>query len=313
MLLWGISYIWSKIVFEYIEPATTVFSRLVISSVFLLLLLKATGRSQPIKREHIRLFFVSALFNPFLYFVGESFGLDRVSPTISAVIIATIPIFMPFAAYAYLNERLKPINIFGLLISFSGVLIMVIDRNLRFTAAPDGLLFLLLAVVSAIIYGVLLKKLTLNYSPLTIIAYQNLIGIFYFLPLVLVFENHQLIDINFEFRFLGNLFMLGIFASSLAFVFFVKAVKHLGIAKANIYTNLIPVFTAFFSLMILSELITADKIAGIVLVIAGVVVSQQGKTPPLENISNHPPIPVINEKKKRNRFRIRPRRQANGT
>jgi drug/metabolite transporter (DMT)-like permease len=312
MLLWGISYIWSKIVFEYLEPATTVFFRLVISSVFLFLLLHLIGKHQKIKPADRKMFLLTALFNPFLYFVGESFGLDRVSPTISAVIIATIPIFMPFAAWFYLRERLRLINAIGLLISFIGVLVMVVDRKLGMTAAPEGIFFLLLAVFSAIVYGILLKKLTGHYSPITIIAYQNIIGIFYFLPLVLLLEWEQLLSVQINFRLLSNLLLLGIFASSLAFVFFVKAIKHLGIAKANIYTNIIPVFTALFSLWILHEIISLDKILGILLVIGGVAVSQQGGPSKLKSISNHPPIPIQYDKKKRYRFGRRPRRPTHG-
>jgi drug/metabolite transporter (DMT)-like permease len=314
MILWGFSYIWSKIVFEYIEPASTVFFRLIISSVFLIILLKITGRYQPILAGDRKLFLLTALFNPFLYFVGESFGLDRVSPTISAVIIATIPIFMPFAAYFFLRERLRTINIAGLIVSFAGVLVIVVDRSFSLTANPIGLMFLFLAVVSALFYGVLLKKLTGHYNPVSIITYQNIIGIFYFLPLVLLLEARELLQVKPDFRMVSSLLLLGVFASSLAFVFFVKSVKQLGIAKANIYTNLIPVFTALFSLWILHEVITPDKIWGIVLVIAGVAVSQQGKKTDESQITiTNPTIPLQHDKKKRYRFRRRPGRKADGT
>ncbi len=288
------------------EPATTVMFRLIISSIFLLLLIKVTKRYQKIQREDLGIFMLTALFNPFLYFVGESFGLDRVSPTISSVIIATIPIFMPFAAYLYLKERLRLINSIGLAISFIGVIVIVVDRSFSLKADPLGLAFLFLAVISAIIYGILLKKLTGNYSPLTIITYQNMIGIVYFAPLVLLLEWNTLLNVQPDFRMVSSLLLLGVFASSLAFVFFVKAIKHLGIAKANIYTNMIPVFTALFSLWILHELITADKIAGIILVIAGLVLSQQGKKHSKISVRiTNPTIPIKNEKNKSYRFRRR--------
>ncbi len=306
MIFWGISYIWSKIVFEYYEPATTVFLRLIISSVFLLMLMRFTGRSQKIEPADYKLFFLTALFSPFLYFVGESFGLHRVSPTISSVIVSTIPLFMPIAAYFVLNERLKVVNIIGLIISFGGVMVMVVDRHFSLTASPTGLLFLFLAVGSAIVYGLLLKKLTGRYNPVTIITYQNMIGILYFLPLVFLLDGNRIFNVVPDFRLAGSLLLLGVFASSLAFVFFVKAIKQIGIAKANIYTYLIPVFTAFFSLLILHEKITADKIAGIILVFFGLLLSQQGKPIKMNQLPIiNPPIPFLNGKKKNTRFRRR--------
>ncbi|MDO8897093.1 MAG: EamA family transporter, partial [Bacteroidales bacterium] len=59
-------------------------------------------------------------------------------------------------------------------------------------------------------------------------------------------------------------------------------VSKIGIARTNIYTNLIPVFTALFSYFLLGEIITFDKILGIALVIIGVILSQKRKNPTFE-------------------------------
>lgn len=274
MLLWGFSYIWSKIVFEYLEPATTVFFRLIISVVFLTMLHLLTRRKFYLASFDIPLFLLSACFNPFLYFLGENFGLSLVSPTISAVIIATIPVFMPIVAFVFLRERLKVHNFIGLAISFGGVLVMVLRADLSLSASPLGLLFLFGAVASALVYGILLKKLTHKYSPLFIILVQNIVGIFYFLPVVLYFEGSALCHIQPDSRLLISVAALGIFASSLAYVFFAKAVQSMGIARTNIYANLIPVFTAIFSFLIIGEVISTGKFIGMALVIFGVLISQ---------------------------------------
>jgi len=274
MLLWGFSYIWSKIVFEYLEPATTVFFRLIISVVFLTTLHLLTRRKFHLASSDIPLFLLSACFNPFLYFLGENFGLSLVSPTISAVIIATIPVFMPILAFVFLRERLKVHNFIGLAISFGGVLVMVLRADLSLSASPLGLLLLFGAVASALVYGILLKKLTLKYSPLFIILVQNIVGIFYFLPVVLYFEGSALLHIQPDSRLLMSIAALGIFASSLAYVFFAKAVQSMGIARTNIYANLIPVFTAVFSFLIIGEVISMGKFIGMALVIFGVLISQ---------------------------------------
>lgn len=274
MLLWGFSYIWSKIVFEYLEPATTVFFRLIISVVFLTMLHLLTRRKFHLASSDIPLFLLSACFNPFLYFLGENFGLSLVSPTISAVIIATIPVFMPIVAFVFLRERLKVHNFIGLAISFGGVLVMVLRADLSLSASPLGLLLLFGAVTSALVYGILLKKLTLKYSPLFIILVQNIVGIFYFFPVVLFFEGSALTHIQPDSRLLLSIAALGIFASSLAYVFFAKAVQSMGIARTNIYANLIPVFTAVFSFLVIGEVISMGKFIGMALVIFGVLISQ---------------------------------------
>ena len=277
MFIWGVSYIWMKQLFDFLEPATILFFRLIISSIFLYLLLLITGRAESINKKHIPLFLLSALFNPFFYFMGESHGLQLVSPTISAVIIATIPVFTPVFAWIALKERLSPLNIGGLVVSFIGVLLMLITKDFSLSAHPLGVAYLFGAVASSIVFGIILKKLTLLYNALTIVWIQNIIGIFYFIPVVLFKETDTLITASFSLEIFLPILFLGTFSSSLAFVLFTVAVKKLGISRANIYTNLIPVFTAFFSILLLSDIPDFRQWAGMVIVISGVIISQTRK------------------------------------
>ena len=276
MLLWGFSYVWTKIVFKYYDPLTTVFFRLLLSSLFLLPFIYLFRNPRKIQKKHIGLFFFSALFNPFFYFLGESFGLQLVSSTISSVIIAMIPVFTPIVALISLNEKLNKLNIAGMLISFLGIMIMLVKKDLSLMADPKGIIFLFGAVLAALIYGVLLKRLTAHYKSVTIIAYQNLIGSLYFLPLFLIFEYDQFIQVKPNFELVSSLLLLAVFASSLAFILYTDTVRSIGISKANIYTNLIPVFTGVSSFFILAESFTPAKVVGVLVVILGVVLSQMG-------------------------------------
>lgn len=274
MVFWGMSFVWSTQVFEFYSPFTTIFIRLFLSSVLLYSVLKPFGIIERIKKEHLRLLFLSALFNPFLYFIGENYGLKLTTPTISAVIIATIPVFTPIFTYIFLKERLSVYNYTGIVLSFLGVVVMLVNRDLSFDIAAGGLLFLLLAVITAIGYSIFLKKLTYHYSPLTIITFQNMIGFVYMIPIFLIMDSGSFFEAFPPGKVIRSLVFLSVFASSGAFIFFTYTIKYLGVNKANVYTNLIPVITAIFSFYILSEQFSTNKIIGIVIVIAGVFISQ---------------------------------------
>lgn len=274
MFFWGISYVWSKVVFEYYTPLTTIFIRLLISVVVLFLFMLISGKFQLIKRKHIWLFVVSALFNPFLYFVGESHGLHRVSASASAFIIATIPVFTPFLAYWFLHEKLNKMNLIGLLVSFLGVLFIIFKLDFTLAASPWGIGLLFMAVFSAIIYTILLKRLVNNYKPVTIIAWQELIGMFYFLPFFYLLDADTFLSIHPSTNTILSLIMLGVFASSIAYALYAYVVKNLGVIQTNIYINLIPVFTVITAFFVLDEIFTTIKILGMILVIFGVVLSQ---------------------------------------
>ncbi len=287
MVFWGMSFVWSKIVFEYYSPISTIFIRLVLSSILLYGVWLIWFRANLPKRADMPGFFASAFFSPFCYFIGESLGLKEVSSTIAAVIIAMIPVFSPVVAWFTLKERLKPMNIIGLLVSFAGVIIMLVRKDLSLNASVKGILLLFFAVGSALAYSVIVRKLSQKYTPLTIVVFQNSIGALYFLPWFLIVDYQAFIAVKPDARLIYSLLLLVIFASSLAFILFTSVIKAVGVSRANIYSNLIPVFTGIFSFFILHESFTVAKILGMLIVISGVVLAQAGN---LTTVSNKNPL-----------------------
>jgi drug/metabolite transporter (DMT)-like permease len=278
MLFWGLSFVWSSIVLQYYSPIATIFLRLVISTGVLFLFLKISKKMEKIKKEDFRLIVISAFFNPFLYFLGENYGLKLTSPTIASVIIATIPVFAAVAARLTLKEKLHWINILGIIVSFAGIMVMLVNRDMTLSASPIGVGMLLFAVASAVIYSVFLKRLTEKYSSMNIIFYQNLIGIVLFLPVFLVHDLGDVLSVIPDVRLVTSLLLLAVFASTIAFVFFTMTVKSIGVSRANVFSNLIPVFTGIFSFIFISEIFTLNKIIGMIVVIAGVFITQTTKS-----------------------------------
>lgn len=290
MVFWGLSFIWSTQVFNYLNPTTTIFFRLIISCIFLGSILFLKGLNEPKEKglrvwqsiycsfskvkENLKLFALAALFEPFLYFIFESYGLLNSAPVVSSAIIATIPLFTPIAAFFFLKERLTAWNIAGFIISFFGVIFMLLNKNLELTVSVKGIAFLFSAVFVAVAYSISLRKLTLLHKPLTITFVQNIIGMIYFIPMFFIMENVSPSKISEISNYIMPLLSLGIFASSVAYTLWAFTFSKLGAAKANIYSNLIPVFTAIFSCIIIGEDINIQKILGILLVIGGLILSQ---------------------------------------
>jgi len=274
MLFWGLSFVWFKIAVKWYEPVTIIFLRLVLSGVLMLGFMFFTRSFQVIKRKHLRYFLLLSFTQPFMYFLGESFGLKLVSPTVASVVIATIPLFTPFAAYYMVRERISMSIIVGLAFSFVGILLMLINPDLSLNASPKGVLLLFVAVFAAVAYSVIIRKISPEYKPVTIITYQNLIGAVYFLPLFLIFDFQHFITVKPTRELVFAMLQLAVFASTLAYVFYIITIKQIGVIKANIFTYLIPVFTGLLSFIILDEKFTWLKITGMMLVLCGIIVSQ---------------------------------------
>ncbi|MDD4384748.1 MAG: DMT family transporter, partial [Bacteroidales bacterium] len=278
MVFWAFSFIWYKEVLVAYKPVSLVLMRLIISSVLLIAVTASLGRLNRIKRKDIKTFILLSFLSPFLYFLGESYGVSYMPSTLAAVIIATIPLFSPIGAYYYLKERISMMNFLGIIVSVVGVGLVVFHQGFNLTDVhPLGLAFMLLAVVSALGYSLLIKKLANKYNVLSIVAYQNLIGVFFFLPLFFFLDFKQFFQVVPTWDVIVPLLNLGVFASTFAFVFFTYAIKHLGVSKANIFTNAIPVLTAILAFFILNEVITPVKMAGILVVVLGLFLSQLRK------------------------------------
>lgn len=291
MICWGLSFVWSKVVFKYYDPITTITLRLSISAILLFTILFIFYRKEikPLGKD-LKWFVLLSFFEPFLYFIGESFGLQKVDATITSVIISTIPVFTAIIGFYFLKEKLTFINFIGIFISCSGVIIMMLNKEMKFNAPLDGVLLLFLAVFAAINYGVVMKKISFHYHPIFVIAVQNVIGTIWFLPLFLIFGFKNFITVTPNFELFSALISLSIFASSIAFILYTYVVRDLGIAKANIFTNFIPVFTAIGAFFILNEGLSWMKVIGIIITILGVYLSQRSiknPKPDPEIIDNH--------------------------
>ncbi|MDR1459539.1 MAG: EamA family transporter, partial [Bacteroidales bacterium] len=69
--------------------------------------------------------------------------------------------------------------------------------------------------------------------------------------------------------------LLSVFSSSLAFIFYSISVRKFGIVRCNVFTNLIPIFTAITSFILLGEFLSVTKIIGMFVVICGLILTQR--------------------------------------
>jgi len=274
MVFWGFSFVAFKFANQSFRPITIVFFRLAVSIFFLFGFALAFKRLNRIKRKDQKWFLLLALVEPFIYFLGEAYGLTMVTATVGAVIISTIPLIVPFAAYYLFREKLTPMNYLGLVISFGGVLLVVLTSSGGLAADWKGISLMFLAVLSAVSYTMVVKILAEDYTPITITAYQSFYGLIMFIPLFLFMEIPHLDFSRVTTESLIAVGFLGVFGSGICFILITIGIRELGAARANIFGNLIPVVTAIVSFFLLKEAMPIVKILGIFIVILGLLLSQ---------------------------------------
>ncbi len=275
MLFWGMSFVWTKQLLNAGFPVfTIVFLRLVIASAIFVTLFKIQHKLEKIQKGDWKWFFLLAFFEPFLYFIGEDFGMMFVEASVASVMIALIPIVVSITMHFAEGEALRSEFFIGTIVSIIGVFIMTFGFGGALHVSFKGVAILMLAVLAAASYSVMLSRLLKTYSPVTVTTMQNLLAIPFYLPFVCIFDLRQWGGLPWTCNLVLCLLCLAVFCSAGAYMCYSYAARQISVTKVSVFANAIPIVTLVCATIIGQETITAQKCVGVVLVVLGVIVSQ---------------------------------------
>src|SRR4051812_20927484 len=119
--IWGWSFLFIKVSVEGMSPPTVAFARVGLGAIVLVAVLRAQRRPMPDVRRMWRQFVVAASFANVIPFTLLAWGEERVTSALTSVLNASTPLFTAIIAALYLKDRLRPIQMGGLLLGFLGV------------------------------------------------------------------------------------------------------------------------------------------------------------------------------------------------
>ena len=278
IVLWGMSYIWSD---QLIALGIPIFFfvplRILFAGLFLAIFNALTGQFKWMKSEDLWKFALLSLFEPLVYFLCETYGIKETgSPTISAMIIASVPVFSVGAGWIFFKERVSVLNCLGIAVTFLGIFLVL--RSQTACGTPEnfalGVALLALAVLAEVGHATMTKCLSSAYRPQVIVMYQFLIGAVYMLPLFLVkgLEDYQPRFLSWE--AIRPILCLALLCSSLAFSLWAMTIKRLGVAKSSVFLAMMCVATALVAEVIGREHLCLIQWVGIAVAVVGIVLSQ---------------------------------------
>lgn len=284
VLLWSSSFISMKVALDVLDPVSIVFARMAIASLFFLFFLKRI-KAQKIYKEDLKYLFFMVLCEPCFYFLFEGEALKYTSSSQAGVIAAIVPILVAVFSYLFLKEKIYKATIVGLAFAVIGVIVLSLSAT-KSEHSPNPLLgnFLeFIAMLSAVGYTIVLKKMTVRYSALFLTAIQAFSGALFFFPLTLYYAPRGVLDVTFGY-FLVIVY-LGIFITVIAYGSYNFAISKIPANKASIFINLIPVLAVMNGYLFLNERLNSVQVAAIIAVIGGVVISSNIKLSQVKNIS----------------------------
>jgi drug/metabolite transporter (DMT)-like permease len=294
MLIWAGAGIAVKEALVIFSPLTLIVMRftlavLLMLSIGLLFRHNSIVGLQRVERKDIPLFLLGGLFQPFLYFIFETYTYQSFSsPTVAEALLSTQPVMAPLFAWVLLRERVTRNNILGIVLSTLGVMMLLMMGGgplaMGDGSIGKGVLLAVLTVSMSVSYSVVLRRIPAQYSPLSIVFYVQSFALVLFYVLWGVMDRGNGLLGDEGMRLLGegqwvksllSVGYLAVLASVTAFILFCYTVRQIGVTRANVFNNVRPVFTAILMWMIFGEILPIWKIIGIIIIIIGLFISQK--------------------------------------
>ena len=224
-------------------------------------------------KEDIKFLLLALLANT-LYFVAENNALARTQASNVSILIATEPMMAVIILRLMKKSgRLAHHQTIGMITAFLGVILVVLNGTMYLHLSPAGDLLAIAAAVIWALYGILLDAYFKGFSNAFVTRKMMFYGLITALPLLLL--EGKAIDLGYLVSSGGIFYViyLGIACGAVCYITWSGAVRILGNIRANVYMYGIPLVTLVAGYFVLHERITPMGLAGIVLVLAGMVIS----------------------------------------
>ena len=163
-VIFGVSFIFTKVALQYATPFVLLSCRFFVALLVFTLIMFIGRIKITMKDKPWPLLLLLGLFQPVIYFLGETYGVLYTSATFSAIIIALIPIASIWASAIFLKEAPTTKQSIFCCVSVLGVIIITASTT-GGTNQLWGVLLLLMAVVADVAFNLLTRKLSVVFTP----------------------------------------------------------------------------------------------------------------------------------------------------
>jgi len=268
--LWGSAFMFIKVATPEFGPIALVNTRLLIASlIFLPILLqkKYIHLLKPIWKQVLVLSIMNNAI-PFTLFSYASFGADS---NILAILNATTAFNTMIIAYLWIGESVSLKQLFGLILGFIGIFILVNPQN-----SDTTLIASLSALLAAFFYSystVYIQRQSVNANKMVLIGWSIVFSAVLMIP-VSIFNLPETLP---SASAIGSAFWLGSVSTGLGFLGYVRLIDKIGAVKTSTVAYFLPVFGIIWGSIFLDEKITSTITLGCLIVLIGIYLSNSNK------------------------------------
>jgi drug/metabolite transporter (DMT)-like permease len=266
--LWGGNFVFSKFLVDHASPMTLTILRWIIAIILLFPLVWKKEKSLRLPKDSIFPLFLMGLMGVVLFNIFQFLALAQTTATNVGLISTLNPISIAIASALFLHEKLKLTQIFAMMLSFFGVLIVLSKGDMNQLISFHfnlGDIWMIVAVLIWGIYSVCGKWAMQKVSPLMATFYSGVFGLITVLP----FNITHLHVRNVNASFISAILYTGVISTVVCMLLWNIGVQKVGATNSGIFLNFNPIFTAILAFFILREKLTWSELVGSLIVIIG--------------------------------------------
>ena len=245
-----------------------------------LMLTKHISNLAQLRGRGLLLALASGTMQFFLYPMLSYSALQKIPASVNSILVATNTIFVALLSPAFLNERMDSKGTVAVLLSFVGVVLVVLSTGGQSMDLSSlnvvGCSLSLCGAVAAASYAIIGRRLMSAYDALSVTLVGSVLGAVLLTVVVAMTSGFDQLahasPLNYALMAYWGIF------SGLAYVMFYYCLKKLEAAKASSFIYLSPFFAVTLSIAILGEKMTVLFLAGMALVLLGIWGAQRSKS-----------------------------------
>ena len=265
-VLWGSQYVISKIALRTVPPVTLLALRYLVSVPALFIVLRLRHALTPVKKGDWPILFAIGFTGYFASFCLQMLGINRLTGSVSSLLGAMNPIFIPILAALFLHERITPAKIACVALSMAGVVVIV---GVDGTVDASGALLMLASVFLWSTASIIIRRVSGRYDPMQI----ALIAILCALPFTVGWSLIELQSAPCSFTLESVLAVLymGVLGTAVTHSLWNYSLRVMDASFCSMFYPMQPLVSSILGVLFLHEAVTPGFVIGALMICCGIV------------------------------------------
>ena len=272
-LIWSSAFTSARIIVTQAPPLTISALRFLLAGLVALAIAKAMGQTWRLTRGQWRMVVIFGICQNAIYLGLNFVAMQTVEASLAAIIASSMPLLVALIGWVVLRDRISGLGVFGLLVGFAGVALIMGAR----IAGDVDLVGVALCITGALALAVAtlaMRGASAGGNLMMVVGLQMLVGSAVLAVAALIFEDMRVNwNVELGLAFAYTTLVPGVLAT---FIWFVL-VARIGAVKAATFHFLNPFFGVLIASLLLSERLGVWDVIGVVVITLGILAVQLSK------------------------------------